>query len=86
MRNLFKELIICEIVSVFAFALMAFISNSQIGFSQQTLGQSSTALRDLMLLMMDYKSIAYIGIPSGFLFWGLLKLMRINIAKECLSK
>lgn len=75
-----KEWEFCLVASVIMVAMMALISNSSFGFTPENLTQATPGIRALMLTMMDYKAIVYIGIPMGFLLYGLSKLLNLQLS------
>ena len=76
-----KELVFCVAMGCVTTVLMAVVANSSGGFTEANLAQASTGIRALMHLMMDYKAAAYVGIPTGFVLFGLSKLLRLELAR-----
>jgi len=83
-RNI-KELVFCVVAGCVTTFLMAVVSSSSIGFTDTNLVQATSGFRALMLVMMDYKAVVYIGLPAGLMFFGLSKLLRLELAKTFLG-
>jgi len=75
-----KKLVIYLAIGVVIVTLSVLVARSNsFGFGQTDFTKYSTGITALMKMLMDWKSIAYVGLPVGLVLWLMDKYLGIGV-------